>query len=154
MNPQVQGHVVTCVARMLQYVPMTLHKEASFFKAPLIVELVLDRHLLYNLFVGCHPRCQQNGLAVKCLKCSHHIKCHAALSLSSPLRAMVAASALDPGQPEPQLQGQTQATAQPNGTISISELSLLARPGAYKVSVTLPDYPVVSILPTGELFLL
>ena len=58
---------------------------------------------------------------------------------------MVAASALEPGLPEPQLQGQTQATAQPNGTISISELSLLARPGTYNVSVTLPGYPLVSI---------
>ena len=54
------------------------------------------------------------------------------------------ASALDPGQPDPQLQGQTQATAQPNGIISISELSLIARPGTYNVSVTLPDYPLVS----------
>lgn len=58
----------------------------------------------------------------------------------------MAASALEPGLPEPQLQGQTQATAQPNGTISIFELSLLARPGTYNVSVTLPDYPLVSVL--------
>lgn len=57
---------------------------------------------------------------------------------------MVEASALEPGQPNPQLQGQTQATAQPNGTISISELSLLARLGTYNVTVTLPDYPLVS----------
>lgn len=59
---------------------------------------------------------------------------------------MVGASAIDPGQPYPQLQGQTQLTAQPNGTISTSELSLLAEPGTYNVSVTLPDYPLVSIL--------
>ena len=56
------------------------------------------------------------------------------------------ALALEPSQPEPQLQGQTQATAQPNGIISISELSLVARPGIYNVSVMLPDYPSVSIL--------
>ena len=57
---------------------------------------------------------------------------------------MVGASALDPRQPAPLLQGQTQETALQNGTINISDLSLLARPGSYTVTVTLPDYPLVS----------
>ena len=48
-----------------------------------------------------------------------------------------------PGVKLPQLQGQTQASALPNGTISITDLSLVAVPGPYNVSATLPDYPQV-----------
>lgn len=71
----------------------------------------------------------------------------AALSLDSPLRAIVSTTSmtgLPPGVVAPLLQGQTQASAEHNGTISIADLSLVAVPGLYNVSVTLPDYPDVS----------
>lgn len=136
--------------KCLRYMSMTFHRKALFFKSlsnpQHLSELVLVQNVLYNLFAACHPYCQQHELNAKCLRCTHHVKRCAALSLSLPLRAVVGASALEPGQPNPQLQGQTQATAQPDGAISISELSLLAKPGSYNVSVTLPDYPLVSIL--------
>lgn len=52
-------------------------------------------------------------------------------------------TAMPAGASAPLLQGQTQAYAQSNGTISIADLSLVAVPGIYNVSVTLPDYPQV-----------
>lgn len=58
---------------------------------------------------------------------------------------ILASGWLEEGKPEPELHGQTQPTAQPNGTIITSDMSLLARPGSYNVSVMLPDYPLVSI---------
>ena len=72
--------------------------------------------------------------------------CNAALSTATPLRATVSVSnttQLPEGAPQPLLQGQTQASALPNGTISIADLSLIAVHGVYNVSVTLPDYPQV-----------
>ena len=72
--------------------------------------------------------------------------CVAALSTTSPLRALVSVSnttMLPPGMAQPVLQGQTQASAMKNGTISIADLSLLAKPGIYSISVVLPDYPQV-----------
>lgn len=106
------------------------------------VGLLLARNALHNLTVA-----RDLHYSVACHTTRQCVMlCRAALSVSSPLRAMVGASALDPGQPAPLLQGQTQETALRNGTINISELSLLARPGNYTVSVTLPDYPLVSTI--------
>ena len=51
-----------------------------------------------------------------------------------------------PEEDQPLLQGQTQASALPNGTISIADLSLVAVPGTYNISATLPEYPQVSNL--------
>ena len=71
----------------------------------------------------------------------------AELSSASPLRATVGVASLlplPPGVQQPLLQGQTQASALPNGTISISDLSLVAVPGDYNVSITLPDFDQVS----------
>ena len=72
---------------------------------------------------------------------------HAELSSGSPLRATVGVTSLlplPPGVQGPLLQGQNQASAFPNGTISINDLSLIAVPGDYNVSVTLPDFDQVS----------
>ena len=72
----------------------------------------------------------------------------AALSTVSPLRALVSVSnttMLASGIARPVLQGQTQASAMSNGTINIADLSLLAVPGIYNVSVLLPDYPQVGL---------
>ena len=52
-------------------------------------------------------------------------------------------SLLLPGVPQPSLQGQTQASALHDGTISIADLSLMAVPGTYNVSASLPDFPQV-----------
>lgn len=101
------------------------------------IGLSIVGNALYDLIVACHLReCHTRRQYI--------VLCHAALSVSWPLRAMVEASAVDPRQPAPLLQGQTQETALQNGTIVISDLSLLARPGSYIVTVTLPDYPLVS----------
>ena len=79
----------------------------------------------------------------------------AALSTSSPLRALVSVAnttSLPLGVGPPLLQGQTQASASDNGTISIADLSLVAIPGIYNVSVVLPDYPQVQrVLQTAAL---
>ena len=49
-------------------------------------------------------------------------------------------SMLLPGVDQPLLQGQTQASALPDGNISIADLSLVAVPGTYNISATLPEY--------------
>ena len=70
------------------------------------------------------------------------------------MRAIVSVSntsVLPAGVDQPLLQGQTQASALPNGTISIADLSLVAAPGSYNVSVTLPDYPQVRSTATARL---
>lgn len=71
---------------------------------------------------------------------------NAALSTTTPLRAVLSVSNtswLPDGAPSPLLQGQTQASAFHNGTISIADLSLVAVPGTYQVTVTLPSYQQV-----------
>ena len=82
--------------------------------------------------------------------------CFAALSVSTPLRATLSVANMTMLLPEvePLLQGQTQASALPNGTISIADLSLVAVPGTYNISATLPDYPQVRQQCTSQIIFL
>lgn len=62
------------------------------------------------------------------------------------LRAMVQVTSVLPLAPQsmaPLLQGQTQVNADPVGVINITDMSLLAVPGKYNLTVTLPDFPQV-----------
>lgn len=70
--------------------------------------------------------------------------CDAELSDVSPLRVSVSVTNTTVVASQPRLQGQLQADAQQNGTFDITDLSLVALPGVYNVSVSLPDYPQVN----------
>ena len=65
---------------------------------------------------------------------------------AQPLRANVTVttvSSMVNGSSLPQLPGQTEATADPDGNILISDLVLIAAPGVYALSIALPDFPQV-----------
>ena len=77
--------------------------------------------------------------------CDQMMYCWAGLTSLHPLRANVTLPAESGG--TGQLQGQTQAltdpSASPSGSISITELVLVAVPGTQTLSVALPDFPQV-----------
>ncbi len=54
-------------------------------------------------------------------------------------------NAIGTGADRPLLEGQYQATADPFGNINISDLLLVAAPGDYRLSVSLLQFPEVSL---------
>ena len=51
---------------------------------------------------------------------------------------------------QPELIGQTEASADDVGQIIITDVRLTAAPGTYLVNVSLPDYPDVSVVVSCE----
>lgn len=89
--------------------------------------------------------------------------CHTALSIEAPLRAAVNCNGsmscamiahdghfVDRGGQDGILQGQTQAFADVCGTISFTDLTLVALPGLYNISVVLPGQPQVCTFATAS----